>query len=158
DQNRVNAAGVTKNHSWTPYVLPYIEQNNVYLLYNFELNWDEGSNTAAGGPIRAQIKTFVCPSAPEGGRHPNRGLLDYPATTERFGNNPYWSAYIKPYVQAGDPNFIGVLGHTKSPTDKGERRITDITDGTSNTMLLAECAGRNRRFIMGREDTTQTWT
>jgi prepilin-type processing-associated H-X9-DG protein len=37
------------------------------------------------------------------------------------------------------------------------RRLTGITDGTSNTMVLAECAGRNRRFVMGKEDPTQTW-
>jgi prepilin-type processing-associated H-X9-DG protein len=25
-------------------------------------------------------------------------------------------------------------------------------------MILAECAGRNRRFIMGKEDASQSWT
>ena len=50
-----------KDHSWTPYVLPYIEQPAIYERYNFNLRWDEGTNTAAGGPIREQIKTFLCP-------------------------------------------------------------------------------------------------
>ena len=148
----------TVAHSWTAYVLPYIEQNAVYQTYRFDLDWDQGANAAAGGPLRVMINTFVCPSAPVGGRHANRGVLDYAATTERFGNNPYWSAYIKPYVKASDPYYIGVLGHTKSPIDKAERRIPEITDGTSNTMILAECAGRNRMFIMGREITDSTLT
>jgi prepilin-type N-terminal cleavage/methylation domain-containing protein/prepilin-type processing-associated H-X9-DG protein len=152
------ADGTNRVHSWTPYVLPFIEQGNVHRMYRFDLDWDEGANTAAGGPLRVTIPTFVCPSAPDGGRHANRGVLDYAATTERLGNNPYWSAYIRPFVKGSDPNFIGVLGNTKSAIDRGERRVTDILDGTSNTMILAECAGRNRRFIMGREDTTQSWT
>src|SRR5688500_13084755 len=79
---------VNKVHSWTPHVLPHIEQGNVHKQYRFDLDWDEGANAVAGGPIRASIKTFVCPSAPEGGRHATRGLLDYAATTERLGNNP----------------------------------------------------------------------
>jgi prepilin-type N-terminal cleavage/methylation domain-containing protein/prepilin-type processing-associated H-X9-DG protein len=148
----------TRANSWTPYILPYIEQSAVFTQYNFTIGWDQGSNTAVGGPIRVTIRTFLCPSAPWEGRHPNRGVSDYAATTERLGNNPYWSAYIKPYVQTSDPNFIGVLGHTKSPTDRGERRFTDITDGTSNTMILAECAGRNLRYVMGKQDPTATWT
>ncbi|QEL19487.1 DUF1559 family PulG-like putative transporter [Limnoglobus roseus] len=45
---------------------------------------------------------------------------------------------------------MGILGRT-SPTIQGDRRITDITDGTSNTMMLAECAGRNLEFTMGKQ-------
>ncbi len=150
--------GSVRVHSWTPYILPYLEQGNVFRIYRFDLSWDEGANTAVGGAIRFTIPTFLCPSAPQDGRHPTRGVSDYAATTERLGNNPFWSSYIRPFVQQSDPNFIGIMGNTKSATDRGERRITDITDGTSNTMIVAECAGRNRRFILGREDPTQSWT
>jgi len=92
-----------------------------------------------------------------------RGSLDYPATAELMPNNPFWSAYIRPFVQQADPLFIGVLGLDNVDTNTGvvtrcNRTIHSITDGTSNTMMLAECAGRNRRFIMGREDPTQSWT
>jgi prepilin-type processing-associated H-X9-DG protein len=44
-----------------------------------------------------------------------------------------------------DPAYIGVLGLNVS------RRIADITDGTSNTLLLVEDAGRNQRWEMGRQ-------
>jgi prepilin-type N-terminal cleavage/methylation domain-containing protein/prepilin-type processing-associated H-X9-DG protein len=147
-------------HSWTPHILPYIEQDAIYRQYRFDLQWDGGTNTAVGGPIRNTIQTFLCPSAPQDGRHANRGCLDYVATTERTWPNAFVSTGPNgqaQYVSAGDPNYIGVLGHTKLDS-KGERQITSITDGTSNTLLLAECAGRNKRFIMGREDPSQTWT
>jgi prepilin-type processing-associated H-X9-DG protein len=115
------------------------------------------------------VQTFLCPSAPQDGRHANRGVLDYAATTERFTlsgsnppNNPAWSSYIRPFVQTGDSNWIGVLG-TDTLSNGGATRVpvrrtlTHITDGTSNTFLLAECAGRNRRFFMGRE-VTGSWS
>jgi prepilin-type processing-associated H-X9-DG protein len=87
-------------------------------------------------------------------------VLDYSATTERFwpaGANPFVSAQMAPFVSASDPNYIGLLGHTK-PDSKAERTLVSVTDGSSNTMMLAECAGRNRRFVQGKEDPTATWT
>jgi prepilin-type N-terminal cleavage/methylation domain-containing protein/prepilin-type processing-associated H-X9-DG protein len=144
-------------HSWTPYVLPYIEQDNLFRRYRFNLNWDAGANTAVGGPIRVTVPTFLCPSAPQGTqRHPNRGVSDYAATTERNWPNPFVSAAMVPFLQQGDPNYIGILGHT-TPTGSGERTIASILDGTSNTLLLAECAGRNLRFIQGKQ-VSGDWT
>jgi prepilin-type N-terminal cleavage/methylation domain-containing protein/prepilin-type processing-associated H-X9-DG protein len=152
-----NPAGGAWVHSWTPRVLPYIEQEAVFRLYLFNQNWDGPTNAGVGGAIRTSLRAFQCPSAPQGTqRHPNRGLSDYSATTERNWPNPFVSASMVAALQVGDPNYIGVLGHT-TLTSSGERRITDIADGSSNTFLLAECAGRNLRYIQGRP-ATGTWT
>jgi prepilin-type N-terminal cleavage/methylation domain-containing protein/prepilin-type processing-associated H-X9-DG protein len=145
-----NAAGEPIQHSWTPYVLPYMEQGAVYEQYRFEFDWDAPENAGTGKAIRNTIPNFVCPSAPTGNRHPNRGLLDYPATTERAspgGANPF----IVP-LPPQDGSFIGVLGKNV------KRKITQISDGAANTMVLAECAGRNRRFVMGIEYPQAAWT
>ena len=148
-------------HSWTPHVLPFVEQAAVHRQYRFDLDWDAGSNTAVGGPIRNTLQVFLCPSAPQGPqRHATRGVSDYAATTEREWPNAALrtpSAQASAWWSAGDSTYMGILGHT-TQTVRVERRITDVLDGTSNTLLLAECAGRNQRFIQGREDTTQTWT
>jgi prepilin-type N-terminal cleavage/methylation domain-containing protein/prepilin-type processing-associated H-X9-DG protein len=152
--------GDIKVHSWAPHILPFVEQDNVFKMYRFDLNWDEGSNTAAGGPIRQKVPVFLCPSAPQSGRHPTRAVSDYAATTERNWPNPFVSAQEAPFVAQGDPAFIGVLGHTRvvnGAVVPAGRTIASITDGTSNTMMVAECAGRNRRFFMGRE-VTGDWT
>ena len=156
-------AGVNKDHSWTARILPYIEQEPLYRQYNFNLNWDEGANQAVDGPIRATIPTFLCPSAPDN-RNTVRGCLDYPATTERTWPNAFVSTGPSgqaQYVSSGDPYFIGMLPHDKVTSgreDKARRTLVNIRDGTSNTLMLAECAGRNRKYVMGREDPAQTWS
>src|SRR5262245_28489291 len=47
---------------WRPLTLPYIEQENLQKLYDFSMNWWEGTNpTAAAVPV----KTYQCPSVPQ---------------------------------------------------------------------------------------------
>lgn len=142
-------------HAWTPYVLPYIEQQAIFDMYRFDENWDDPNNDAVAGPIRKVLSVFICPSSP---RHrnqgQNRGCLDYPATTERNWPNPWVSAAMVPYVQQGDPQFIGLMGQddiVNGQMRPCHRRMADVVDGTSNTMLLAECAGRNNYFQMGKK-------
>lgn len=153
--------GTTIAHSWTPKILPFIEQEPLFRQYRFDVDWDQGSNTAVGGPIRVTVSTFLCPSSVQDGRHANRGCLDYAATTERAWPNPHVSAAQAPFMSQSDPYYIGVLGHdkvTNGVQDRCKRTLLSVSDGTSNTMMLAECAGRNRRFVMGKEDPTATWT
>ena len=142
-------------------ILPFVEQDNLFRRYRFDLNWDQGANDAAAGPIKQKVPIFLCPSAPQSGRQgTNRACTDYAATTERNWPNPYVTAQEAPYVSPGDSGFIGVLGHTRLVNGQilpAGRTFASITDGTSNTMMVAECAGRNRRFFMGKE-VTGSWT
>jgi prepilin-type processing-associated H-X9-DG protein len=56
-----NPAG--KFVGWRPLIFPYMEQANTQALYDFNVNWWEGTNpTLAAIPI----KTFRCASAPSG--------------------------------------------------------------------------------------------
>src|SRR5262249_58183525 len=100
-------------------------------------------------------------SAPQTGRQGNnRACTDYAATTERNWPNPFVSAQEAPFVSSADPAFIGVLGHTRLVNGgivPAGRTFASITDGTSHTMMVAECAARNRRFFLGQEG-TGSWT
>jgi prepilin-type N-terminal cleavage/methylation domain-containing protein/prepilin-type processing-associated H-X9-DG protein len=150
--------------SWVPHILPYIEQQALFQQYRLDRDWqDSATNDHANGPIKQNIKGLLCPSAPARNTRPpnsNRGNMDYAATTEREYPNPFLSAYEASAVSQSDPNFIGVLGHNKlmsvSPVSirYANHRMASITDGTSNTFIVAECAGRNTFWWMGKRQAT----
>jgi prepilin-type N-terminal cleavage/methylation domain-containing protein len=135
--------------SWVPPLLPFIEQGNLASHYNLNVNWSAAANDGTSpytgsnaGPNQTQIPIFLCPSAPSGRVAANqRGVLDYAPANELTRPNAFYTAYPMP---PSDPTFIGILGHNV------HRRIAEITDGTSNTILLAEVAGRNQVWIMGK--------
>jgi prepilin-type N-terminal cleavage/methylation domain-containing protein len=128
----------TRVHSWTPLVLPYIEQDNLYRQYRFDKNWDNAATNDAG-VNQTPVKTFICPSAPSGRVGTNkRAIIDYSPANQITRPNPSVTN-----MPPSDPTFIGILGHNTS------RRLTEVTDGTSNTILLAEDGGRNQIWQMG---------
>jgi prepilin-type processing-associated H-X9-DG protein len=105
----------------------------------------------------------MCPSAPAQNTRPTnngRGNTDYAATTEREYPNAFLNAAQSSAVSQSDPNFIGVLGHDKLMTlnppvlSPANHRMASVTDGTSNTFLIAECAGRNTYWFNGKRQPT----
>ncbi len=142
---------VKLQHSWTPFILPYIEQGNLAERYSFNANWSAPANDS--GVIQTRIKLFMCPSADSDRTAANnRGVLDYPAINQMVHKlpDPYIPKPPLTRIPPSDPTFLGVLGHETLPTRKVSRTIPEIKDGTSNTLLLAEDAGRNEHWIMGR--------
>ncbi len=139
---------------WTYFVLPYIEQDNLYKRINLAANWNDAATNDAnpGGVNQVEIAIFLCPSAPSGRTADRaRKILDYPAVTQITRPNPYFAGTLPP----ADSTYIGILGHNV------RRRITDITDGSSNTILLGESGGRNQLWRMGKmvsaSGTTGAW-
>jgi prepilin-type N-terminal cleavage/methylation domain-containing protein/prepilin-type processing-associated H-X9-DG protein len=132
--------------SWPPKIMPYIEQGAVYQRYDFNSRFDQAPNdapnaNATGFINQTQLVIFLCPSAPQGRKGANgRGILDYPAINQVTRPNPN----VNP-MPASDSTWLGVLGFNVT------RRIAEVTDGTSNTLLLAEDAGRNENWEMGRK-------
>lgn len=150
--SRINLSGPVFQISWNTMILPYIEQDNAYRQYNTNTNWFNPVND----PITTvQLPAFVCPSTPGSRPLPTQALYNAISSNTRTGQ-PIWgyndygsinavrNAFI---VMAGLPSIgtrdaMGAMG--RGP---GGTRIRDITDGTSNTMLIAEDAGRPRQYI-----------
>src|SRR5207253_1116823 len=108
------------------------------------VKWDDlTTGTPPNGVIvRTRLPILECPSNPDRLFDPasDRGFMDYPATTQVVLPN----TLLNPAPQS-DSSFHGVLGKDV------KRRITDVTDGSSNTLLLAEDAGRNALWQMGQK-------
>ncbi len=148
----VGGTPTTPQNSWTPYMLPYIEQDALYRLYRFDLgivgNDDPKKNSAAPanatGANTYAVPGFICPSAPTSTERIgqfNREVRDYSATATIPVGNPNITIAPQPVV---DTTNIGVLGINLS------RKIADVADGTSNTFLLAEDAGKTGHWQMGK--------
>jgi prepilin-type N-terminal cleavage/methylation domain-containing protein/prepilin-type processing-associated H-X9-DG protein len=133
----------TPTHCWVAFVLPYIELDNLYKTYNFQVNWDNAANDGTAAKPKAgqyQAKIFLCPAAPPVRSTANaRGAIDYSPPNQVARPNPF----LHP-VPPSDSTFLGVLGHNV------KRRILEVSDGTSTTILLAEDGGRNQVWAMGR--------
>lgn len=133
---------------WGVQILPYIEQDNVRSLYNFDFNFNAPENAAA---VIIPIQIMICPSVPESNRVSTLGTtyrgaaVDYQATVS-VSANLYSSGVVTTPNPAGTGAPVGII----SPGNNQPARIADITDGTSNTILLAESGGRPTRWLPGR--------
>jgi prepilin-type N-terminal cleavage/methylation domain-containing protein/prepilin-type processing-associated H-X9-DG protein len=131
---------VPKIHGWIALTLPYLEQDNLYRRYHQDVNWDDPVNDLPAGQSTnsADLKVLLCPSASTGRKGSNgRGITDYTALNE-VQNNAFTG------TRPADSTRRGVLGLNV------RRKLIDITDGTSNTLLLVEDAGRNVLWVSGQ--------
>ena len=130
---------VSPQTAWSAHILPYIEQQNVYQIYVMTKDWNNAANYAA---IQTQLKVFVCPDTPKSPRVDDT-IPSQPAAGDYAVINALyldWGTICFPshvvYTSATDPRLVGALQPDKNT------RITDITDGTSRTIIIAEDAGR----------------
>jgi len=139
-------------HSWVPYVLPYIEQAALHAKYRFDKDWDDATtNRLITGRIPAtavDIDLLLCPTTPR--LHKARN--DYAAIV---GPGNYTSPFGVTYPEAwydGGAYSLGILiavpgNKSNDPVIKSKPnkrvKLSKVTDGTTKTILLGECAGRD---------------
>ena len=154
-------------------LLPYLEQENLYRLYRFDLTFSAPGNAAA---VSTKVKTFICPSTPN-------QVTDFGVAQ---GLAPRWPGgvaasdyavinginqrlYTPPLNLVPPPigwsptdastQYVGtllpmsaILNFTPPPlhfyNQKPKTTLIGITDGTSNTVLWTEDAGRPIRYVL----------
>lgn len=143
-------------HSWSAALLPYIEQTASFNLYHYDRNWDAPINNQA---VRTYLKLFNCPTTPVQPRidktvsaMPSAG--DYHAVNAIkcfVGINCFGYSMPNcrpPYPESvmNDPRLVGAMRRDQIT------KISAITDGTSNTILVAEDAGRPKWYNADRNE------
>lgn len=162
--------------SWCTAVLPYIDQAPAYNLYDMNLSPYNPTNAAA---VKGVVPAFLCPSVPRtsntqtmtipaglvlaSGFPPTGaavtmtgGSCDYdPPSGVRSG---FQAAAVAQNPALANVQRTGWNTWTMrcldvpSVSDPGEGgKIRDITDGTSNTILMSELAGRNELWRVGKK-------
>lgn len=149
-------------HGFGIMILPQIEQESLFKRYDFAKNWYDTTINANGfknSDIAATVlKTFECPSAGRNGAVPyttssSSNSVNVTAAPSDYGPVSYIDSTLRNAVPAILPasfitNYKGVLRSFSSNKISGVK-ITQITDGTSNTLMLVEDVGRPLRFRMG---------
>ncbi|HYT87253.1 MAG TPA: DUF1559 domain-containing protein [Gemmataceae bacterium] len=144
--------GWAPTHGWGQFLLPFIEQKPLADQYQWTKNWYDPANQPV---VTAQIPIMVCPSVPLRGQDKappstvppgpwEASPTDYTPTT-RIAQGAITAGWVS-YTPA-DINGLMV-------TNQKIRMIT-VRDGTSNTIALAEDAGRPGRWRMGTLVTEQ---
>lgn len=152
-------SGSANVHGFTEYILPYIDQANVYNQINFTVPLLDVAPTNTA--FQTIIPIYICPSTARGG---NTVTINYAA-------GDWWNASAAAYTTGAmdySP-FGGMVGNgaamyalTVAPTSPQARRqgilsddnirvdVGSVTDGTSNTLLLYERSGRNDLYQRGK--------
>lgn len=144
--------GFPKNHQilkTTPSVmmaiLPYMEEENTYKLWNRTAAMTDSSNDA----FRLQVPSFIwCPSAP--GTNADRFVYsggNSPSSTATVKSRPADYAMIHRELDADD----GITYSTPlGPNSENALVPTDnFTDGLQNTIIFHEHAGLPRKYANG---------
>jgi len=198
--NAADSIGVGTGHGsdvpFTVLLLPYIEQDNVYKIISPQLTTSSGSmtdpsnnNTALpywfDNPYpptviytagKTKIKTYMCPSAPEGeptnnafGKGSGGGWLIGGPLVRNIGpgtvvTSGWWYEdynSVETLMPLGVSHYLGSagLGRGNNTTlnavnlpwnayegmfvNRNPKKLTAISDGSSNTLMMAEVSGRS---------------
>jgi len=152
----IGAANGRRRHSVLSRLFAFIDRTDMAEAYDFNSHWYEAPNH---GVINQHVSVFLCPST---------------VNAERFDTSSYSPGSPAPSFSGpractdyGELNFVqpalfamGLVDATTNASPNGALRddftncrLRDFTDGTTSTILLAECAARPTAYLQGKKIT-----
>jgi len=161
---QIQGADDANIHLYTEFILPYIDQAPLYNSINFSQPFMSPVNLSAFGlgnytfnnqaATRAVIPVYMCPSTPRGANSFTAtlstpagplswqtGAMDYSPLGGLSGD--LLNLYVTPIAPQADRTGVLSDDHTRLKLDH-------IKDGTSNTFIMMELAGRNDEYRKGK--------
>jgi prepilin-type N-terminal cleavage/methylation domain-containing protein/prepilin-type processing-associated H-X9-DG protein len=136
----------TMMHSVWTYILPFIEQQNIYNLIDQNQYYNANSASAPGhaGAFKNVIKTYICPSYGfESKDSLGYGYVHYGATV--YTDIVVYAGQGGTKVPVGERDKV--LARQRGVLDNLANSISSVTDGTSNTIMIGEDAARRENYI-----------
>jgi prepilin-type N-terminal cleavage/methylation domain-containing protein len=165
-----------ESYSGLTYLLPYIEQNALGSRFDFRSVFCDNSTTSpftanVNQPlIVTHLKVMQCPSTPEQDRLYSFTLppgpptnLPFPLTWQASAGDygpisgvlgSHWA--LLPTTVPATSGRTGMLLVSDTAQYNGGMRIVQVTDGTSNTILLGEIAGRPGIWMAGKKQASNS--
>lgn len=125
------AYSIMPKHNLMTYLLPYLDQEATYELYDFTKHWYAAENREA---IDIGINMLRCPSAPGGRDY----ISDY-APVPTLGTE--YEPLVKDGTLSDRKSWKGILQPMPRPTV-----VALVRDGLSTTFMLFEVAGRPHKY------------
>ena len=149
DPQRKFSIPLTVNHSWMIFLLPFMEQQQLYDPYHRDLDWKDAANRV----IReTHLQVAQCPSAPRRNR------------TDSFNATGFGTVVgaCTDYgvINGSDAAVLfnaGLIDADTRGNPDGMMRVNrcfnfaDVLDGLSNTMWIVEDGARPDRYQFGRK-------
>jgi prepilin-type N-terminal cleavage/methylation domain-containing protein/prepilin-type processing-associated H-X9-DG protein len=137
--------GVTirASHGCWPFLLPYLEKQALYDKYDRNKDYSDRVNQPV---VATQLPILQCPSSVETDRFVTTGAFSYGGKGACTDYAPI--AEVSSFL--AQRNLIQAVGNYEGAMPKNRIvPVARITDGTANTILIAEDAGRDTRWQAG---------
>jgi prepilin-type N-terminal cleavage/methylation domain-containing protein/prepilin-type processing-associated H-X9-DG protein len=141
------------HRGWGASILPYLEQENLEERYDWGKSWYDPANQAAVG---VPLPVYQCPSAPgpRTVKHPLQSWSPSASGPYPLDGEAAAGDYMAPRGVL-DPVIFPVERRKEGALDHDDARsFAGIRDGTSNTLMVTELAGRPEYWINGRKQPT----
>ncbi len=140
--NRYSLNGTTLNsgHGWGLKLLPYLEQTPLFNRWNNNKSFFDPENQPV---LMTVVPPYLCPSAPNGPR-----VMDLSVATVTTSTGIAGDYVVFHQITTTGTGATCTLCNTAAPKTAGMvTPINYITDGTSNTIMMSEQAGRPDYYI-----------